>query len=50
MRKYAVLYNSRACTWSVIFKDLHDNEWYVDASDLREEDARAMVRGYQQEG
>lgn len=45
MRDYAALYRSRDQSWSVIFKDFHDEDWSVLADDLTETAARLMLRG-----
>lgn len=33
MRRFAALYNSNTNTWSVIFKDDGEEEWYIECPD-----------------
>lgn len=43
MRRYAALYNSVTQTWSVIFNDQYEVEWYVDIPDAGGQDQAVKV-------
>lgn len=43
MRKYAPLYNSSSNTWSVIFQDDFEIEWYVQSPDAGSEETTKLL-------
>lgn len=45
MRTFAVLYNSDSDSWSVIFRDWGEDEWYVEAGNVgSKENAQILAK------